>query len=172
MEPSEQSALDQALAAELSSNETAAVINSILASMESEIRAPRPLRPQSRSTRVCTIFHALGTILELWELLPLRTHSGTAAIARALKRPSVLQLIDLRENKIGDAAAEAIVESLLVTVNTRFPQVRLGTSNAKLEFLYSLGEKGFRSFPMKDIPSALWPHALARVSKYPRCFST
>jgi hypothetical protein len=30
-----------------------------------------------------------------------------------------------------------------------------------------LRDLGFRSFSMKDVPAALWPHALATVSIYP-----
>jgi hypothetical protein len=82
-----------------------------------------------------------------------------------------MQHIDLQENDIGDAAADSIVESLLEqSVSARFPKVLLDRfmgTHCKLQFLWSLVEKGFRSFLRNDAPPALWPHALAKVSKYP-----
>jgi hypothetical protein len=80
--------------------------------------------------------------------------SGAAAIAASLKVNSSLQELGLEQNEIGDMGATAIAASLKV-------------NSTLLHFNLRCNEIGFRSFGMNDVPSALWPHALAKVSDYP-----
>jgi Ran GTPase-activating protein (RanGAP) involved in mRNA processing and transport len=101
-------------------------------------------------------------------------NSGAVAIARALSQHSTQQMLDLRENNILDAGVAALEQSLERSflgldqnLNARFPEVFHELLTRKHHFLYALSEKGFRSFIMNDVPPALWPHALARVSTYP-----
>jgi hypothetical protein len=58
---------------------------------------------------------------------------------------------------------------LTQNMNTRFPEVLLESRllTKKYRFLCALSEAGFRSFIMNDVPPALWPHAIAKVSEYP-----
>jgi hypothetical protein len=100
--------------------------------------------------------------------------SGAAAIADALTQHSTLQQLDLSENAIGDAGVVAIEQShersflgLEYNLNARFPEVRNGQLTRKHRFLYSLSDSGFRSFILNDVPPALWPHALAKVTMFP-----
>jgi hypothetical protein len=102
--------------------------------------------------------------------------SGAASVTQALMRHSTLRRLDLLGNDIGDSGAMAIEESLersflglAQNVNTCFPEVLLRTSllTNKHRFLCALNEDGFRSVSMNDVPPALWPHALGKVSAYP-----
>jgi hypothetical protein len=100
--------------------------------------------------------------------------AGAASIARALMRNASLRQLDLRDNAIGDAGAAAIEESLERSFlgleqnsNAHFPEILYDGLTRKYPFLYALSDTGFRSFIMNDVPPALWPHALAKVSAYP-----
>jgi hypothetical protein len=100
--------------------------------------------------------------------------TGAAAIAEALKVNASLQKLCLRGNYMGCAGAAAIEESLErlflgleQNLNAHFPEVLLNNPTRKHCFLYAICQMGFRSFVLTDVPPALWPHALAKVSTYP-----
>jgi hypothetical protein len=97
--------------------------------------------------------------------------SGATAIAGALQRNSTLLQLNLEGKSITDLGVKAIVESLelsfLLEQNVNVPVVCLSTKNEKLRFLNALSKGGFKSFIANDVPPALCPHALAKVSTYP-----
>jgi Ran GTPase-activating protein (RanGAP) involved in mRNA processing and transport len=100
--------------------------------------------------------------------------SGATSIAQVLMRHSTLRHLSLSGNAIGNAGVVAIEQSLERSflgleqnLNARFPQVVHEKLTRKHRFLYALSDVGFRSFILNDVPPALWPHALAKVSVFP-----
>jgi Ran GTPase-activating protein (RanGAP) involved in mRNA processing and transport len=100
--------------------------------------------------------------------------SGDVALARALMQHSTLRQLNLCTFKFGDSGAAAIEELLERSLlqleqawNGIFPKVLNNGSTRKYHFLCALSDTGFRSFIVNDVPPALWPHALARVTMYP-----
>jgi Leucine-rich repeat (LRR) protein len=100
--------------------------------------------------------------------------SGAAALAEALNVNSALQQLILYQNAIGDSGVVAIEQSLErsflgleLNSNARFPAIFHENLTRKHRFLYSLSDSGFRSFILNDVPPALWPHALAKVTMFP-----
>jgi hypothetical protein len=100
--------------------------------------------------------------------------SGAAALARTLCQHSPLQQLDLRKNSIGRAGVKAIEQSLERSflgleqnLKARSTEVLHEQLTRKYRFLYALSDVEFRSFILNDVPPALWPHALAKVTMFP-----
>jgi hypothetical protein len=105
--------------------------------------------------------------------LPLQSHSRQTHVNKCLQhlylmQNTCLQKLDLSRNTMVCNAIVKIasVFSLSLSQNSNKRLQVLGVELPDYMFFMTLRDLRFRSFSMKDVPPALWPHALATVRNY------